>query len=128
MTSIDKHRWRLLQSKAKVFDEIAKIKPMANGEIIRSGNKLGDWYEHDPEAFFGAMIAAVEALENANNRQLAGMRQRYRNQKRRRSPGARKNRAKHNQRSDRDAEASVRESGESGSAPSQEGNGDDEYF
>ena len=106
MTSIDKQKWRLLQSKAKVFDEIAKSKPMANGEIKKSAPSLLDWYEDDPEAFFGALIQAAEWLETANNHQIAGMRQRYRTQKQRRSPSSGKTSAKRKRRADRDDEAS----------------------
>ena len=127
MTSIDKQKWRLLQSKAKVFDEIAKSKPMANGEIKKSAPSLLDWYEDDPEAFFGAVIEVAEWLDTANNHKLAGMRQRYRTQKRRRSPGSGKTAAKRKRRTDRDDEASSALD-DGGSAPDNNWNGDDDLL
>jgi hypothetical protein len=127
MTSIDKQYLRLLKSKAKVFDEIAKIKPMSNGEIVKSASNFLNWYEDDPEAFYGAMIVAIEALENADNRQLAGMRQRYRTYKRRRSPTSGRNSRKRKRRTDHDGEAEAPLSTDTGGwTPNHEEGGDDE--
>lgn len=129
MTSIDKQYLRLLKVKAKAFDEIAKIKPTTNGEIIKSASNFLDWYERDPEAFYGAMIVAIEALETADNRQLAGMRQRYRTYKRRRSPTSGKNSGKRKRRADHDGEAAASPASHtSGSTPNHEEGDNDDFL
>lgn len=127
MTSIDRQKWRLLQSKAKVVDEIAKIKPTINGEIKTSAPSLLEWYERDPEAFFGAVIQAMEGLYNADNRQLAGMRRRYRTFKWRRSPGSGKTQTTRKRRSDRDG-AAPEASENGGSVPNNEMSDDDDFL
>ena len=106
MASIDKQYERLLKTKAKVFDKIAKMKPVSNGEVMKSAHNLLYWYEHDPEAFFGAMIAAIDKLENAHAQELVGLRRRYQTYNRRRSPGSNKQSPKRTRRASNEDEVS----------------------